>query len=84
MSIEVIVKPWPEYPEDGGPPAWIVSVIEPKHVHRNLKWSQRFDRFSKSWQLMNLRRGAPAAYREAVVFMRDFCSKNEQMKGIAP
>lgn len=75
MTVEVIVTPWPHYPDDGGTPAWFVDVVEPKRTHKGLKWSARLGRFSKSWTLMNMRRSAPEAHREAVRFMQKFCSK---------
>ena len=84
MSVEIVVEPWPQYGEDGGKPIWIVTVIEPKRSHKGLKWSSRLGRFSKSWTLMNLRRGAPSAYREAAQLMRDFCAKGSKTEEVAP
>lgn len=79
IAVEITVTPWPRYPEDGGPPTWEVQVAEPKRTHRGLIWAPQLDRFWKSWEAMHLRRSAPAAHREAVRFMREFCSKNKQI-----
>lgn len=78
QGVEVLVVPWPRYPDGGGLPLWEVQVVEPKRMHRGLVWSPRLGRFSESWASMHLRRSAPNAHREAVRFMRDFCSKTRQ------
>jgi hypothetical protein len=84
LTVEVIVTPWPRYPENGRAPSWEVTVIEPKRVHRGLIWSPRVNRFVKSWASMHLARSAPKAHTEARQFMRDFCSKKPQTGEVQP
>jgi hypothetical protein len=80
VSTTITVEPWPMYADAGGMPAWNVHVDAGK-LHATLVWSTRISRFSASWAAMNLRRAAPAAYRSAVEFMREFCSKSHQRYG---
>ena len=69
----ITVEPWPLYSEDGGPPTWKVRVVTEKRAF-DARWSCRLGRFAKSWSAMHLRRSQPTAFRQAVQFMRDFCS----------
>lgn len=84
MSVEIVIEPWPQYGEDGGRPTWTVCVIEPKRTHKGLKWSERLGRFTKSWEVMHLRRSAPAAHREAVRFMQEFSVRTAKSTETSP
>ena len=74
----IAVEPWPMYSEDGCEPSWNVQITTTKGQSTTLVWSTRLGRFSRSWYLMNLRRCAPQAHRDAVRFMGEFCSEMQQ------